>query len=346
MDTTQKVATHQQAEPVNIEEISFSENLDFGTFDAEFNQGLEAFETKPEVKTQKEEVQAKRVKAAPRRPQSYVAENSHAPEAGLNAAIEPISVGSSSSIEYSVQKGDSLWSIAKKNGVSISDLIDNNDINRTDILRIGQKIKIPTSSTKSIQTITASKYTSAEGSTYTVQNGDTLSGIAVRFGVKVADIKAVNNLSSDNIFTGKTLVLPGVTSEKMVTALASTPSAPKTFTQKKLNLTAGGQTHKVASGETLSEIAKLYGATVKDIMEVNGIADAKKLRAGQELSIQGNSNKVEAKILAKTEPEMPISGHEVSSWDLADHDPSLDLFNDDAIFDTTEESTIIPVSQP
>jgi LysM repeat protein len=48
---------------------------------------------------------------------------------------------------------------------------------------------------------------------------------------------------------------------------------------------AGGRTHIVAKGETLTQIAKQYGVTVDDIEQLNKIQDAKKLQIGQTLKI-------------------------------------------------------------
>jgi LysM repeat protein len=48
---------------------------------------------------------------------------------------------------------------------------------------------------------------------------------------------------------------------------------------------AGGKTHTVAKGETLTQIAKQYGVTVDDIQQLNKIGDAKKLQAGQTIKI-------------------------------------------------------------
>ncbi|MBV8816002.1 MAG: LysM peptidoglycan-binding domain-containing protein [Verrucomicrobia bacterium] len=50
---------------------------------------------------------------------------------------------------------------------------------------------------------------------------------------------------------------------------------------------AGGRTHVVAKGETLTQIAKQYGVTVADIEQLNNIQDAKKLQIGQTLKIPG-----------------------------------------------------------
>jgi LysM repeat protein len=82
-----------------------------------------------------------------------------------------------------------------------------------------------------------------------------------------------------------------------VTPKASPVNAPKAAPAANPNATvpgtvgvdnaspAGGRTHTVAKGETLTQIAKQYGVTVDDIEQLNKIQDAKKLQIGQTLKI-------------------------------------------------------------
>lgn len=90
--------------------------------------------------------------------------------------------------EYKVSKGDTLYSIARKYGISTNELISYNNLPST-ILSIGQILKIPTEST----------------STYVVQKGDTLYSIARNFNTTVADIKSKNNLTSNILSIGQIL---------------------------------------------------------------------------------------------------------------------------------------------
>ena len=51
--------------------------------------------------------------------------------------------------------------------------------------------------------------TDLTGNTYKIAEGDSLWGIAKKFGVSVAELKQANNLTDDNIWAGKTLIIPG-----------------------------------------------------------------------------------------------------------------------------------------
>lgn len=91
---------------------------------------------------------------------------------------------------YIVQKGDSLWAIARKLGINVNDLINYNNLTSTTI-GIGQQLKIPQ---------TNQEY-------YTVQRGDTLYSIARRFNTTVDKIIQDNNLLSSMLSIGQQLVI-------------------------------------------------------------------------------------------------------------------------------------------
>ena len=98
--------------------------------------------------------------------------------------------------EYIVQKGDSLWSISKKYGITIDELKNYNNL-KSNTLSIGQILKIP--STESI---------SNDYSIYTVTKGDSLWSISQKFNTTVSKLKEINNLSSNLLSIGQKLKVP------------------------------------------------------------------------------------------------------------------------------------------
>lgn len=99
---------------------------------------------------------------------------------------------------YVVQKGDSLWSIANRFGVTVNELITANDLTDS-ILTIGQVLIIPNQDNVN---------NSTNSNLYIVQKGDSLWSIANRFGVSVNAIRMINNLTSDILSIGQTLIIP------------------------------------------------------------------------------------------------------------------------------------------
>jgi LysM repeat protein len=110
--------------------------------------------------------------------------------------------------------------------------------------------------------------------TYTVQPGDTLFRIALRYGVNMDDLAALNNIADvRRINAGLVLVIPGLsqptTSTEVVNPLVATTPI----------------THVVQRGETLATIARAYGVTLDDIISANNIDNPNRIFAGQSLNI-------------------------------------------------------------
>lgn len=95
---------------------------------------------------------------------------------------------------YVVQRGDSLYSIARDYGVSVERLREENGLT-TDVLTIGQVLTIPSVGNNTTNL-------------YVVQRGDSLWSIANRFGVSINAIRMINNLTSDVLSIGQTLIIP------------------------------------------------------------------------------------------------------------------------------------------
>jgi LysM repeat protein len=121
-----------------------------------------------------------------------------------------------------------------------------------------------------------------------VQRGDTLSEIALRYGMTVAQLRDLNGIADPNrIVAGQRLRLSG---QPVVAATA--PSAVVEVI------------HVVASGENLTAIAHRYGSTIAAIAGANGISNPSFLRVGQRLAIPGTAAPA-APAPAATAPAVP-----------------------------------------
>lgn len=105
---------------------------------------------------------------------------------------------STSNGTYTVKSGDTLWSIANANDMTVAQLKQKNDLSN-DTIYVGQTLKV--SSAKSTST------TSTVSATYTVKSDDSLWKIASANGTTVNQLKSLNNLSSDLIYAGQQLKL-------------------------------------------------------------------------------------------------------------------------------------------
>ena len=155
-----------------------------------------------------------------------------------------------------VVSGDTLWKIATANGLTVSELKTLNNLT-SDAILTGQTLLL-----KSAATVTPTTPTVTPGTTtgnVTVASGDTLWKIANANGLSVAELKALNNLTSDVIVPGQTLLLKQTTTTPSVTQ-PTTPTTPST-----------ASTITVASGDTLWKIANANGLSVSALKTLNNL---------------------------------------------------------------------------
>ncbi len=111
---------------------------------------------------------------------------------------------------YVVKSGDSLSKIAAAHGFRTADIVAVNPGINPNKIRVGQHIVLPgASSAKPVSAKATAPKAVAAGGTYVVKKGDILGRIAIKHGVKVADLKKANGLTSDKIAIGQKLVIPG-----------------------------------------------------------------------------------------------------------------------------------------
>ena len=123
--------------------------------------------------------------------------NAYAPYAQASLpSTEIIEVPTTTKI-YTIKQGDTLYKIAKDNNTTVDKIKQLNDLT-TNNLSIGQIIKIP--STEYIESPTTTI-------TYTVSPGDTLYSIARQYNTTVNNLKELNNLSTNILTVGQTLII-------------------------------------------------------------------------------------------------------------------------------------------
>ena len=99
---------------------------------------------------------------------------------------------------YIVKKGDSLWSIASKNNTTVDNIKKLNNLSSNN-LSVGQVLKL---------SYDAKKEDIKESNIYTVKKGDSLWLIANKYGTTIDELKNANNLKSNTLYIGQTLIIP------------------------------------------------------------------------------------------------------------------------------------------
>ncbi len=132
--------------------------------------------------------------------------------------------------EYTIVKGDSFSTIAKKFHVSVKAIADANPGVQPTKLQIGQKLQIPAPAALAAPAVTGTapvENASAGGEqTYTVKSGDNLTKIAARFGTTVKALRAANSLKTDSIKVGQKLKVPAKAAAPVAAPIAPAEPAP------------------------------------------------------------------------------------------------------------------------
>ena len=158
---------------------------------------------------------------------------------------------------YIVRQGDTLYSIASRFGVSVNELRSYNNLSGN-VLSVGQQLYIPTGQV--VEDIVGTDY-----DTYVVVSGDTLYGIASRYGVSPSELRRINNLSSDTLLVGQQLLVP-TGSDIVDTSITNYID------------------YRIVSGDTLYGIANRYGVSVDELKSINNLSN-NNLSIGQVIKI-------------------------------------------------------------
>lgn len=125
--------------------------------------------------------------------------------------------------------------------------------------------------------------TTATATYYTVQSGDTLSGIAVEYNTTTATLTSLNNLSNPNlIYVGQRLL---VKSASTSAASSATSTATSTASATSTSSTTSATTYTVKSGDTLSSIASSHNTTTAALTSLNSLANPNLIYVGQVLKL-------------------------------------------------------------
>ena len=208
---------------------------------------------------------------------------------------------------YTIQKGDNLGSIAEKYNVSIAEIKQWNKLKGNSVA-LGKSLKIKTNNLivnpkeikitpeltkkpteEAIVSTENLEKTEIQTKEYVVQAGDNLGSIAKKYGKTVAELKEWNNLTSNNIGLGKSLIVSKNLEDASVntTTVAIASNSIDSFKKKASSQKNVEQDYYVKKGDSLYSISKKYpGVTISDIKKWNGIKD-EDIKPGMKLKING-----------------------------------------------------------
>jgi LysM repeat protein len=207
------------------------------------------------------------------------------PNTEVTAAI-PTVAAATRPTTYRVKSGDTVSHIAKRYGLSVSSIARLNNLGPKSLIRVGQVLKLSG---------TASPNTAVES--YRVKPGDTLSVIASRHGLSLAELTAINRINSS------TLIYPGQVLRVAKVLPASQPplNAPDSY--------------QVVAGDSLESVAKRFSLSLSALREYNGLSRSSIIYVGQILSLKPTATGAKAPTTKAPVPSASTLSDEVSSVD-------------------------------
>ncbi|MET3317770.1 UNVERIFIED_ORG: peptidoglycan endopeptidase LytE [Peribacillus simplex] len=207
---------------------------------------------------------------------------------------------------YTVKSGDTLSKIAQKHNTTVKDLKLLNNL-KTDLLKINQKLITPNSKTTTTTTAKPASVSveKTKKTTYTIVSGDTLTRIANKHNLTLAELKKLNNLKSDRIYAGAKLIV----SSSTTTTTIDLPSSSKPSNVTSPPKLSG--TYVVVKGDTLSKISKKANLTVAELKSINSLK-SDLIRIGQKLKLVKSAN-TDSTDQSNEKVDAPHSGNKVDT---------------------------------
>ena len=170
--------------------------------------------------------------------------------------------GGQGRVIHTVAWGETLFSLAQSYGTTVEAISQANGIADPTQVYAGQRLVIPSADVPAAP--------AEAGAVHTVQPGENLFRIGLKYGVTVKALMELNGLySADQVMAGQVLTIPGSA------ASSSVAYQPK----------HASKTHTVQAGETLTSIAHQYGVTVWTLIQANNIANPTLIVPGQTLVV-------------------------------------------------------------
>lgn len=146
---------------------------------------------------------------------------------------------------YTVERGDSLWSISKKYGLTVAELAKANSISTGTVITPGRKLIIPgkpgaakdpvapaNMSLPTEKTAMPARPTNGDAVRHTVVVGESLGVIARKYQVSVGELAAANNITDPSkVRAGQQLVIPGFKAVSSKGTTTTTPAATQPATE-------------------------------------------------------------------------------------------------------------------
>ena len=187
--------------------------------------------------------------------------------------------------EYTIVAGDTVWAIAHRFGLSVSEVLRLNDLRDDSLIFPGKKLRLTGDGAPAPAPAPAAPAAPApsSGGEYAIKAGDTLYGISAKLRVPIGDLLSANGLRLDSvIYAGRTLKVPGAPAP----ASAPAPALASTSAPAEAPSNPGG-TYAIKPGDTLYGISAKLNVPLGDLLSANGLSLTSVIYAGRTLKLPG-----------------------------------------------------------
>lgn len=268
----------------------------------------------------------------------------HAP---ISAGPAPL-LAHSSSGDYTVEPGDTVYVIAAEHDTTVTAIVSTNALSDGGRwIMPGQRLHLSRQAQASVartESSSSSKQgSSTAGSTksVTVRPGDTLSGIAAKHKMSVASLARTNKIGNTRlIYPGQRLVIDASSAATESSTSASGASVPSTSAPRGSNQ-GRPRTVTVRSGDTLSGIAATNSVSLEAVQAANPRLDARRLWVGTSVRLPEDStgsSSSRSKANPSSSPSAPVRTSAYSSDNIGDHLSDSDV--DDTFLHYTYSSAV------
>jgi LysM repeat protein/uncharacterized protein YvpB len=183
------------------------------------------------------------------------------------AFVASAAQGVSAGTAYQIQPGDTLSEIAQRHGTTVEWLAELNSIRDPNVIEVGDTLYV-----------SPPALVQPSGPTHVVQWGESLPGIAARYGVSAEELARINGIWDYSELYAESILLIPTGAE--APSVESSNTAATTQSQSDVE-----SLHLIAPGETLSHIALRYGVSIEALAAANGITNVDLIHAGAMLKI-------------------------------------------------------------
>ncbi len=238
------------------------------------------------------------------------------------------------SVQHTVGEGQTLWDIARAYDVSVESIMEANDLSPRDVRRLTKgrvlrivgasgPVAVETAEDRARASDPANLPPIEDGAYHVIEEGETLWDLARLYDKSLDEIVDRNELSDEDVVAlraGRVIVIPGIRAaqvrhvpqEERSAPVADTPNAPQRPT---------GVGHTMAPGETVWDLARIYGVGVAQIMAANALdpTEVTALREGRRLFVPGVSRDAQGRVIRRESATATASNARARRLGLGTH---------------------------